>query len=101
MEGPGTIASGWPGVGATAFAGGIDAAVLKPGQPVTFLFKGDSYLVYNLDAKRISAGPGKIAAGWDVYGSVFATGVDTACGDPDGSKNVLLLKGDIANRHPS
>ncbi|MEU9703491.1 hemopexin repeat-containing protein [Streptomyces sp. NPDC047981] len=75
---PFTVEAGWPGLptgpgGGADWRTGIDAAV-NWGNGKLYLFKGDSYVRYDITADRVDPGyPRTIAGNWT---GVFSTGLD-------------------------
>ncbi|MEU9339381.1 hemopexin repeat-containing protein [Streptomyces sp. NPDC048290] len=57
------IAEGWPPLGNTGFAYGIDTAIGAGGDDVWF-FKGNAYVRYNVDSDVLVVGPKAIVEGW-------------------------------------
>ncbi|MFF3863306.1 hypothetical protein [Streptomyces sp. NPDC002209] len=95
------ISNGWPGLRGTAFTTDIGAACPRPGHSSDlYLFKGDSYVRYALNAERITSGPATISNGWPgLRGTPFTTGIDAACLRPGSSTELYLFKGDSYVRY--
>ncbi|GAA2724979.1 hemopexin repeat-containing protein [Actinocorallia aurantiaca] len=94
-SGPKAIATGWSGLKGTVFASGIDAACAVPGSTTDlYLFKGDQYARYRTSEEKITSGPKAIATGWPgLKNTAFASGINGACGAPDGAVGLYLFKG--------
>ncbi|MFI7103004.1 hemopexin repeat-containing protein [Streptomyces sp. NPDC050161] len=96
---PFTVAGGWPGLpdgsgGGPNWQQGIDAA-LNWGNGKLFLFKGDSYLRYDITADRADSGyPRKIAGAWP---GLFTQGLDAAV--YPGGRFAYFFRGDRYQRY--
>lgn len=91
------ITDNWPGL-PKGFEGGFDA-VLNGGGPFTgacYLFKGDSYVKYDLATDKAVAGyPKKIAGNWPGLPSLFCSDIDAAInGEGAFAGNCYFFKGD-------
>lgn len=89
--GPRAVLDGWPGLQHTQFAHSIDAAVpyswsLAPGaltlpdeKDYLYLFRGDTYLRYDVANEQIISGPHSIAQDWPgMKDAGFARNIDAA-----------------------
>lgn len=95
--GPRGLADGWPGLRGTPFADRVDAVLAVP-EPYAnpnqaWLFRGDTYLRYDLGRETIAAGPRRISEDWTgLRNTAFTIAVDAALPVP-GSAEAWLING--------